>query len=71
MFTADVRYGVCCISVLFADYFERNFYRNFFVKIYCGVVIADFLDCFRNNDVLAVNVESEFFESFSDLDSID
>ena len=47
----------------FCNNFKRNFYANFFVKFDSSSV---FTNCFNsfNEDDFAINVVSEFFESF-------
>ena len=56
--------------MLFGDYFEGDFDRNLFVKFYGGGVFANFFNGLFDLDDLAVDVVTEFFESFGDLDVV-
>ena len=56
---------------LFSNDFEGELNGNFFVETKSSVVVAHFFNGFFNFDHLAIHVEAEFFESFSDLNSVD
>ena len=59
------------IVLLFGNNFKRNFNRNFFVEFDKGFVASHFFYGFFQNDRFAINVESEFFQSFCDLNIVD
>ena len=54
--------------LLFSNYFERNFYRNFLVQLNDSLVVTNFFHCVFYNDDLSVNFVTQFCQCFSNLD---
>ena len=56
--------------LLFSYNFKWDFNWNFFVEVESSSVVTHFFDSVFNHDELAIDVVTEFFKSFSNLDSV-